>query len=187
MSGSFKVQDIKNAFLKIRAYFKTKKGGFERNTKNYQEATKVGVLFSSESEEDFQSLEKFVKQLYNDIKQVDVLVFQSELVVEEEEEEKKTTKQYQFFSYRDISLVGDIKKEEVTTFLSVPYDYICCVSTVPQPILEHILKTANGSCRIGNYSSSSDVFELTIESQDSNNLSEAFNDILRYWKNISKN
>lgn len=185
MSNTLNIQSIKNTFLKVRWFFNSKKIESIRSSKNYKDAKKVGILFSSEDEKDYRSLEKFVQELKKDQKTVRVMVFEPNSIKQELNE--TPSENHELFNYRDISLLGEIKKEEVKSFLNDSYDYICCITSHPHPILEYILQTTATGCRIGNYYTASDVFEMTIETQASENLSNSFTEILRYWRNISVN
>ncbi len=184
------IDAVKNFFLKMRNAFPYKKSDIQaqRLTVNYADTKQVGVLFSSSLSEDHKALEQFVTALENDGKKVTVLVFEPTPVREVLAEVPEGG--YQYFSFKDISLVGKVRHESVNAFSTTKFDYLCCVTQTMHPIFAHILRVADTSCRIGNYTllpASADLFEMMIDSSPQNNLSKAFEDILFYWRNISRN
>lgn len=178
----FKVQ---NLFLQMKQYFEAKKVSAHKETVNYPESKRIGILFKVDEPEAQRELNKFISILKKDKKDIVAL----SLVHPTKEVENELKFDYQTFSRKDVSLFGDINSEELKTFMETSFDYLYCISASSLPIFDYMMLKSKAKCRIGKYDSSlgHELYEMMIGLQDTTDVKELIRQSLFYTKVITQN
>lgn len=126
----------------------------------YDDAQKTGVIFTIDDLTKHQAIKDFVSRLKSDGKEVEVMSFLPR---------KKENHEFIFnyFTDKDVSLLGRFNNEEVVNFTTKPFDYIFCLDCRPHPLIESILAMSKASCRIGCYQEGKNQFyEMMIQPRE---------------------
>ncbi|MEQ8303408.1 MAG: hypothetical protein RIB47_08460 [Cyclobacteriaceae bacterium] len=148
---------FKSQFLQLRTNSELKKNKSIRGSVPYKYATQVGILFSVEDKAKHDAVKEFIKILEADGKKVKVLEF---LPNKKENYEFM----FDFFTIKDLSFWGKIDSQDASKFSEVPFDYLFCLDTESNPLVQHLLARSKAKCRIGRYAEKDQSFyELMIE------------------------
>ncbi|MEZ4854700.1 hypothetical protein [Flavobacterium sp.] len=86
-------------------------------------------------------IKELIKSGFND-KEIEVLVFKEKLNKKEEINEP-------FYTLKDISIKGEVKKETVTTFVKNPFDLLISYYDEPRASLNLIAKKSQAKFKVG--------------------------------------
>lgn len=163
---------------KTRSFVKKQKK--EKVTIGYKQAMHVGVIFTIEDEKKHEEVKKFINDLIQEDKKVEVMAF---LGKGKENHEFK----FEFFTEKDFTFNGDINGRQLITFTSKPFDYLICLDLKPNLYIENILSRSKAKCRIGHFNgpSSNDFFELMISINGQEpSLRSLYEQIFHYTKSV---
>jgi hypothetical protein len=150
---------MKYYFLNLRTASQLKKNKVQRVSKPYDEARKVGILFTVEDKQKHDLIKEFLHKLEKDGKQVTVLCFLPK-------NKDNYEFMFDFFTLEDVSFWGKINQAAVDKFCQQPFDYIYYIDTHQNPILLNVLARSKALCRMGkNWNDGHPYFELMIDSQ----------------------
>lgn len=152
---------FKNKFLNLRTRSALKSNQSLRASIPYRQALSIGILFSVEDRKKHDAVKDFVKRLQLDGKKVTVLEYLPN---------KKDNYEFlfDFFTINDLSFWGKINSADAEKFIDNPFDYLYCVDTATNPLIQNVLARSKARCRIGKFSKNDEAFfELMIEQNGS--------------------
>lgn len=154
-----------------------------RTTPNFSEAGSIGILFSLEDEENHAALAQFIQWLEGQRKKVRVLTYF------EYKRSHPFTFYFDAFTKEDISPMGLIQNAKVSQFLEIEFDFLYCIYTKEQPVLDIILAETKAKCRVGPFDEKRlNLFELMIQPNDAHDGVEAMiGQMKTYSKAIHRN
>lgn len=153
-----------------------RKSRVRRQTVNYQDAERVGVLVTLHDHEKQHAIDEFVDRLVADHKEVEVLCY-------DKRRARNKIFGYIQFTDRDISLFGGIRAEYVTDFTNRDFDYLFHLDTESDVVLDKILALSRAKCRVGgDLPGHHDFYELMVKANSLPDLSEM---IFHYVKLVS--
>lgn len=164
--------------MKTRSFLK--KQPKDRVTIGYKHAMHVGVIFTIEDEKKHEEVKKFVNDLMQEEKKVEVIAFLGKGM---ENHEFK----FDFFTEKDFTFSGDINGRQLITFTSKPFDYLINLDLEPNLYIENILARSKAKCRIGHYRGpqSHQFFELMISLNGQEpSLNGLYEQIFHYTKSV---
>ncbi len=149
---------MKLNFLKYRTDSILKNNKTQRSNVPYNEAKRIGIIFSVEDKGKHETVKELIRKLEQDGKQVQVIEFLPE---KKENYEFK----FDFFTEKDLSFWGNLTSHDALKFADVPFDFLFCLDTVPNPLVLHLLARSKAKCRVGrSWDDDRNYFELMIES-----------------------
>ncbi|AYB33929.1 DUF6913 domain-containing protein [Chryseolinea soli] len=149
-----------------------KKNKAVRSTVSYKKAEKIGIIFSVEDKPKHDTVKELVRKFEQDGKQVEVLEF---LPNNKDNYEFK----FNFFSEKDLSLLGHITSPDAINFAEVPFDFLYYLDTTPNPLVLNILARSQAKCRVGcAWEDGLPYFEFMIDSL--NGLREMIDSMYKY-------
>lgn len=168
----------------IRKYFVRKQSRIARHTKdalqrgpgNFAKATQIGILFNLEENEDHHPLEAFVKWLETENKKLRILTYL------ENYRSLPCKFYYDHFGLESINQWGQITASRVEQFIEIPFDFLYCIYTQPQPLFDTILHHSKARCRVGPYDEQRiNLYEIMVR-PDENHLAA----IVHQMKHLSE-
>lgn len=171
---------IKHKLLARRAKAIAARLQVPRHTINYKEAKKIGILFQTTKKHSSDWINKIKEGLRKEGKEVESLGFFQKVPEEITEED--------FFTSKDISLLGKIASDKVEAFIKKDFDYLYCISEEDTAVFDSILAESRAKCRVGRYSSKKDIlYEMMIHLRPEDNYTTLIAEMLRYTKAIAYN
>ena len=157
---------IAKKFIEFQLPKLVKKSRVRRQTVNYQDAERVGVLVTLYDHEKQHAIDEFVDRLVSDHKEVEVLCY-------DKRRARNKIFGYVQFTDRDISLFGSIRAEYVTDFTNRDFDYLFHLDTESDVVLDKILTLSRAKCRVGcDVPGHHDFYELMVKADSLPDLSE---------------
>jgi hypothetical protein len=149
---------MKLNFLKFRTDWILKNNKTQRSNVSYNNAQRIGIIFSVEDKVKHETVKDLVKKFEHDGKKVQVIEFLPE---EKENYEFK----FDFFTVNDLSFWGKITSSDALKFADIPFDFLYYLDTDPNPLILHILAISKAKCRVGrSWDSGHAYFEFMVES-----------------------
>ena len=151
---------MKLSFLKFktRAYLKRNKA--IRTNLSYNQAHSIGIIFTVENKAKHDEIKDFIKHLEQDGKQAKVISLLPK-------NKDNYDFMFDFFTERDLSFWGNITSSIAEKFTEIPFDFLYCLDTVPNPLILNLVAKSKAKCRVGKYwEKEQGYFEMMIESQD---------------------
>lgn len=140
--------------FRTRSYLKRNKS--LRSSLPYKQAISVGILFTVEDKFKHESVKSFIRKLELDGKKVTVMTF---LPGDKQSYEFK----FEYFTARDISFWGSNTSTHAVKFAEMPFDYLFCLDTEPNPLILNLLARSKARCRVGkHFENGEPFFELMI-------------------------
>lgn len=152
----------------------SKKIKTERESISYQEAKKVGVIYSNDDIKMADSLMELIQKLENDGKTINKLILDT-----------STEKLDNPFSFKksDISFFGTWKNDNVKKFYDTNFDFLLYPSELTSPVIENILLHSKCKCRIGIYNDDfAHIFEMMVKMPSKATESQKMDTIYKYLK-----
>ncbi|WP_224999216.1 hypothetical protein [Cesiribacter sp. SM1] len=160
--------------LPMRVRTQLRNNRSKRGSVTYRDAKKVGILFTMNSLDDYESIRQFENRLKKDGKEVNVLSYLPKNV-------ENFHFHYDIFSITDFSATGQVKAGNITNFLEQKFDYLICLDKEPNLYIEYILAASAARCRIGNYVENKEsLFELMIRLNGNNSVNNLIQQIYHY-------
>ncbi len=152
-----------------------------RETVGYQEATKVGILFSQTDRRKFQAIRNLAKQLKKDGKKVDVLCYLGK-------DGENFDFLYDYITSKDVSILGKIDSHDAISFAEEHFDYLLYLDVEQNIYLQNILAMSKAKCRIGLFEvNRKELLELMINLNGEPAIEEVIDQIFYYTKKLGRN
>ena len=135
---------IKDTFVKYRTSSQLKRNKSVRKSVAYEQAGKVGIVYTAEDLKKHDVVKELVKKFENDGKKVDVLSFLPKDI-------QNFEFRFAFFTAKDINLFGSVKSEEVRSFTEKHFNYLLYLDFESDPLLRYVLAMSKAECRVGNF------------------------------------
>ena len=167
---------IAKKFIEFQLPKLVRKSQIRRQTVDYQDAQRVGVLVTLQEYEKQHDIDEFVDRLVADQKEVEVLCY---------DKRRAHSKIFGYiqFTDRDISLFGSIRTEYVIDFVNRDFDYLFHLDIESDAVLDKILTLSHAKCRVGcDVLGHHDFYELMVKANSLQDLSEM---IFHYVKLVS--
>ncbi len=172
---------ISDYFLDIRNKF-TSKNDVKRFTLNYSKAKNVGILFDIKNEDQYTILNDFVSMLRGDGKHVELLTYFDF----DKMHSNPFSFQFDFFTKKDINVLGSIHSYQVDNFVEQDFDYLYCIFLEPFLPFDNILLRSKAKCRIGKYfENKEDFFELMIHLPETAVIDDLIDQMFTYTKKLN--
>lgn len=169
---------LHNKLLPYKTRALIRKAAKSRRSMNYKDARHIGILFSMQSQEEFESIRAFEKKLQKDGKKVSVLCYLHEKV-------ENFNFHYDIFNGKDFSLWGKIQAANVQAFISQPFDILICLESSPNFYIEYLMAASQAHFRIGPHASEKeDLYELMIRQPEGAELNELLKQIYHYTNEL---
>lgn len=169
---------LHNYLIPLKTRSLLKKNDKSRRSMNYQQARKIGLVFTMNSFLAYEAIRSFENKLQKDGKEVFVLSYLPENV-------ENFDFRYDFFTQKDFSLFGSIQAGNIQKFLQHPLDLLICLDLNPNIYIEHLLAASNARFRIGQYQNDrEELFELMIKTGEGNDIAELINQIYHYTNEL---
>ena len=158
---------IKNIFLNYKS--KAKPQGKEHCT--YIDAIDIGILYNAEEFND-KLVNKLVDLIEGDGKSTALLGYV-----------KKSTDEPLFFSKKDISGTGIIKKDSIRFFVNQTFDFLLSLDTSGNINYKYVLSMSKATCKVGLETETySDLLQMSLKSEGKKLL--AVVNMVKYLKMI---
>jgi hypothetical protein len=155
---------------KTRSYLKNNKT--VRSSEPYKKAVSVGVIFTVEDRPKHDHIKNLIRKLEHDGKQVKALAY-----LPENQENYEFL--FDFFTYREISFLGNITATSAVTFAESPFDFLLYLDVTPNELILNVVAKSKAKCRIGKFWAEGEpFFEMMIESNG--DAKALIDDLYRY-------
>jgi len=149
---------IKSLFLGFRKHRAIKENTAVRQNISFRQAKNIGIVFAIDNIKSPESFTKFVKSLHQEGRKLEIIGYAKQGVAQ------NFTFKPTIFSYKDISLWGEIKNDELNRFIATPFDYLFCLGNQPLSFFDYILAHSSAKCRICQYAANRQlVSEIIIK------------------------
>lgn len=140
--------------------------------KTFDNAKKVGVLFTWESKKKEEVVDEFVKTI-EEGREVDVLCYNSS--------KDPISANYPTVGMSDLSVLGKINSKNANNFISKPFDYLFHLDFEPSVITRALLIKSKSLCRVGVHQADDEhLYELMIGINKSAGLTNLSDQMLKY-------
>ena len=175
-------EKLRNYFLLIRAQHALRTNATGRVMLNYDRARNVGVLFDSNyAGKDALVINQFLKRLREEGKNVKALTYLPQ------ERSNPFDFKFDFFTGKDLTVLGQFKTEVVDRFVSTEFDYLYCLNESAFLPFDFILAQSKARFRVGIYKPEQPgLFELMINPIEGQDLEKIVEEMLVYTRRISE-
>lgn len=168
---------VNKTLLSYKTKSLVKKNTVQRGSIAYQSVESVGIVFSIDDETKHQSIKRFIHQLENDSKKVEVLAY---LPKKKENHEFL----FDFFTIKDLNFWGSFTSQKVEQFASKPFDYLFYIDLDSNAFIRNILAMSKAKCRVGKYNDENAPFcEMML--QTANDINSLVDEMYKYTKILS--
>jgi hypothetical protein len=173
---------LKNYFLLLRSQHALRNNATSRVMLQYERAKNIGVLFNSKYEgKEAQAINHFLKRLREEGKNVKALSYFPQ------ERSNPFDFKFDYFTNKDLTVLGQFKNEVVDRFVSTDFDYLYCLNDASFLPFDFILAQSKARFRIGIYQPEEPgLFELMINPVPGQELATVIDDMLSYTRRISE-
>lgn len=119
-----------------------KKSAVKRQTVNYADAQRIGILVTLNDHEKQHTIDDFIAHFTADHKDIQVLCY-------DKRRARNKIFGYLQFNDRDVSAFGKFKAEHVIDFVNSRFDYLMHLDMETNEVLDKILALSQAKCRIG--------------------------------------
>ncbi|MFY0627265.1 MAG: hypothetical protein JXR07_13275 [Reichenbachiella sp.] len=163
--------------VKLKTKFALKRNDAIRISDGFQNAKKIGVIYTQSVDLDMEVVNEFIKKLESAGKTVQTITFISKV--------KKTDSfDFPFFTENDFSANGKWRKPEVENFKKEAFDYLISLDQETNKYTRNILASSKAKCRVGKFEEGFDqYFELMIDHSD-NNFEAFIDQLFHYLKSV---
>ncbi|MBV6644000.1 MAG: hypothetical protein KI790_01045 [Cyclobacteriaceae bacterium] len=141
---------------------------------SYYEASKIGFLVRVEDLND--ELDDIIGMLMADGKQVFTMAYRSK-------KSKQLESRHPVFGKSDISMLGESKSADLSTFLERDLDFLVSTDTTNNVFINYVMISCKTHCRIGYRVSDNNFLDLQVKTQDER---QSLNEVLKYLKMIKQ-
>ncbi len=172
---------FKKKFLNLRTKAILRKNDALRESTAFQKAKFVGIIFAIEGMEKHKAVKRFIKDLEDEGKEVEVLTY---LGKGRDNHEFL----FDFIAPGDISFWGNITNQRALTFAEKEFDYLFNFDNSRNHVIENILARSKAKCRVGCYSKENlDFFEFMVQPQSVGTEGSIVGDLSHYVRKITVN
>jgi len=167
-----------SSLLKYRTNRLIRKSTSKRNSIAFNEANKIGIVYTSYGPETTDTVELLVDKLKKDGKQVKVLVY----------ERNTSVKHLPFdtFTGNDINFWCQFKNDKIINFIDQNFDFLFFLDERPNIIIKNILAKSKAKCIVGKYSEENEaLLNLMVMHKKGETADEIVNKIYHYAKLVS--
>lgn len=148
---------IKKQIIKFQLPKLCKKNPIKRQTVNYKNAFRIGILVTLYDHEKQHTVDNFIDRLVADNKEIQVLCY-------DRRRARNKIFGYLQFTSKDISLWGRFQTEHLIDFINNDFDYLMHLDMESDVILDKILCLSRSKCRIGcDNEAHRDFYELMVK------------------------
>lgn len=166
-----------NSLKKIFIDFRTKSEIRKRANKSFtgfQDATRIGILFTVEDKEKHEAVKDLIKNLEKDKKKVSTLTFLP-----------KGKDNYDFlfdyFSEKEFDFSGKIQSEVASNFIKEPFDFLFYIDLEPSLFTKYILSASKAKCRAGFYHEELEsILEFMLKNEKGTEIKNIINNLYYY-------
>ncbi|MDH3711308.1 MAG: hypothetical protein OER04_15540 [Cyclobacteriaceae bacterium] len=154
-----------------------------RETVDYKQAKRIGILFSQLDRPKYEAVRNLAKQLKKDGKNVDVLCYLGK-------NGENFDFLYNYITSKDVSILGKMHSGAAITFAQQPFDYLFYLDVKRNIYLQNILAMSKAKCRIGVHVKDPEVdkfLELMLSFKENQVYSEVVDQIFYYTKKLGCN
>lgn len=170
---------IQSFFLNIKNRQALKNDTVVREMVPYSEAKQIGLLFKGE-EDDYQVINRFVKRLTTEGKQVKALTYFEQV------QSTGYDFNFDYFTKEQVSATGNINSEKVNRFIETRFDYVFCICRNSFLPFDFILLQSRARYRIGMYMEEKpECFEFMMKPLPDQPFSEAIDHLLQYTQALT--
>ncbi|MES2732269.1 MAG: hypothetical protein V4714_10985 [Bacteroidota bacterium] len=177
------VNKLKNYFLLLRVQKALRDSVVSRGAIGFGRAKNIGILFDANFEgKDAQAINMFYKRLRDEGKNVKSLTYFPQ------ERSSPFDFKFDFFTSKDLTMLGDLKTEVVDRFVNTDFDYLYCINSVSFLPFDYILAQSKARFRVGVYQEEkSELFELMINPLEGQDLASIIDQMFSFSRRISEN
>ena len=147
---------IKEKLLSLYTKHLIKARRAERTNVGFQQAQRIGILYSRGSTKKQEAVNRLATQLRQLGKQVTKLCYATTPTPVNNLADPTITP-------RDIQLFGRIIYPQAKSFVNTPFDYLYQVDLEGQPVLDYLLAKSQAKCRVGHYTAArAALFEIMV-------------------------
>lgn len=173
---------LKEYFLKLRTQQVLKHNKAQRFTLNYPDTRKIGLLFLLKNGDGHETLNRFVRRLKSEGKEVEALTLLGDKNI------NPYKFNYNFITSDQLSPFGKLKSTPALNFIETRFDYLYCITQQDSLVFDYILAASKAKCRVGRFQEGkSDFYELMVNVQPSDGLKKLMETMLHYTKAIVHN
>jgi hypothetical protein len=170
------MNSIKKFFLQLRLKYQKPKT-ILRKTLNYEQTKHIGFLFYTTHRQTSTTINRFMKELLTDNKEVDALTYT------ENHAENPYGFKYDICTEKEINIIGQITSPKVKEFINKEFDYLYCVAVEKCDVIDYILRNSKAKCRIGCFDgNNADNFEMMMVLQANEDVDKLIEQIIQYTK-----
>ena len=176
------LEPIKTYFLTLRTRHALEQNALVRTMPAYARAKSIGILFSSHYEgADAKAINHLFRRFRDEGKNVRALThFPGE-------RSNPFDFKFDFFSDKDLTLMGHLKSDAVEMFVNTEFDFLYCIFDQPFLPFEYILAQSKARFRVGIYQPDRTLsYELMINPVAGQSLDGVLNEMLTLTKRISE-
>ena len=173
---------LKNYFLSLRAQHALRNNATRREVLTYTRAKNVGVLFNSRYEgREAQVINQFFRRLREEGKNLKALTYFPQ------ERSNPFDFKFDFFTSKDLTMLGEFKSDAVARFVNTEFDCLYCINDTPFLPFDYILAQSKARFRVGLYEPErAGYFELMINPLQGQDLAAITEQMLHYTRRISE-
>ena len=167
---------IKKQIIRFQLPGLNKKSDVKRQTVNYDQAFRIGILVTLTDHEKQHTVDNFIDRLVTEHKEIQVLCY-------DKRRARNKIFGYLQFTDKDVSLWGKFKTEHVIDFINNDFDYLMHLDLESSEVLDKILCLSRSKCRVGcDNEGHRDFYELMVKASSLEELSDM---ILHYIKLVT--
>lgn len=161
-----------------------KKASGGRTTTTYQQAQRIGIVFTNDDEKKLNLVNEFASTLRLDGKEVAMLPFASL-----KKDRMSPALEFGEISKKDLTVSCKWKKDDIYHFINSSFDYLLHLDLERNKYIDYIFAESNAKCRIGAcHDNDQHHYELIVSLQDQKKgLKEYLGELKKYLKIIGSN
>jgi hypothetical protein len=168
-------------------YFKKEYARQERQCQmtNFNDAKKIGILYTVDEVVDYEWIESFVSQLQGEQKEVKALGFVKNKNLVQRFLPRLS---FDFFTKRDLTWFYKPIHQHVSDFIEKEFDILIDLSKQDSFPLKYISGVSNALCRVGKFSEeNTDYYDVMIDVKPTMSPDDYLGNIRHYLTIINKN
>jgi hypothetical protein len=169
---------ISKNLLNLRIRSVLKKNKMQHGSTPWYDVKSIGILYTTEDK----AKHELVKEL---IKTFDQANIKTEILTLLPKNKENFEFKFDFFTEKEISMLGNIHSESAKTFSNKPFDYLVCFDLKPGPYQRLLMASSKSKCRVGKFNLGMEgLLELMVDSKPDHSLSQFSQDIVHYLRAI---
>ncbi|MBS0001172.1 MAG: hypothetical protein KFF73_19465 [Cyclobacteriaceae bacterium] len=145
---------------------------------SFQEAKKIGILFTWEGLKKIETIQHFINELKISGKKAHVLCFLDQA-------EEIPSRTYNFFSPNDFNHFGSVRTDALQQFINQEFDFLFHLDTFRNIYIEYILSHSRARCRVSRYDpEKKDFYDFMIKIGENEGIEQLCRHVLHYTKSL---